>query len=98
MIPPPPNRLTEGIHDKSGGGNKYLWVITAMFLSYSIPAKGVVVETGVLHQCYPFLPARGHIGAIVLIQILPKEGCVRTRGAIRWFKTSMHRCSGLVVH
>lgn len=45
-----------------------------MFLSYSVPAEGVVVEARVLHQRYPFLPARGHIGAVVLVQIFPEEG------------------------
>lgn len=45
-----------------------------MFLSYSIPAEGVIVEARVLHQRYPLPPARGHIGAVVLIQILSKEG------------------------
>lgn len=69
---------------------KYLRVVTAVFLSYSVPAEGVVVEAWVLHQCYPFLPARGHIGAIVLIQILPKEGWVRNRWAIWSFLSSMH--------
>lgn len=58
----------------SGGGYKYLLVVTAVLLACSVPAQGVVVEAGVFHQRYPLLPARGHIRAIVLIQILPKEG------------------------
>lgn len=52
----------------------YLRVVTAVLFSDSVPAEGVVVEAWVFHQCHPFLPARGHIGAIVLVQILPKEG------------------------
>lgn len=50
-----------------------LRVLCAMLFSDSIPAQCVVVETRVLHQCYPFSPARRNIRAIVLIQILPKE-------------------------
>lgn len=59
---------------RSGGGYQYLRVVTAVLLAYSVPAEGVVVEARVLHQRYPLLPARGHIRAVVLIQILPKEG------------------------
>lgn len=58
----------------TGGAYKYLWVVAAVLLAYSVPAEGVVVKARVLHQRYPFLPARGHIRAVVLIQILPKEG------------------------
>lgn len=45
-----------------------------MLLSHAVPAEGVVVEAGVLHQRYPLLPARGHIGAVVLVQVLPEKG------------------------
>lgn len=48
-----------------------------MLLQDSISAQGVVIEARVLHQCYPLLPSRWHIGAIVFIQIFPKEGCKR---------------------
>lgn len=61
--------------------HKYLHVVAAVFLSYSIPAERVVVESRVLHECDPFFPARGNIGAIVLVQILSKKGCVRNRWA-----------------
>lgn len=53
---------------------KHLRVVAAVLLAYSVPAKRVVVEARVLHQRYPLLPARGHIRAIVLVQVLPKEG------------------------
>lgn len=53
---------------------KHLGVVAAVLLSHAVPAEGVVVEAGVLHQCYPLLPARGHVGAVVLVQILPEEG------------------------
>lgn len=58
----------------SGGVYKHLEVVAAVLLADSVPAEGVVVEAGVLHQRYPLLPARGHIRAVVLVQILPKEG------------------------
>lgn len=54
--------------------SKHLGIVAAVLLSHAVPAQGVVVEAGVLHQCYPLLPARGHIGAVVLVQILPEEG------------------------
>lgn len=52
----------------------YLGVLRSMLLTDAISAEGVVVETGVLHQRYPFSPSRGHIGAVILIQIFAKEG------------------------
>lgn len=58
----------------SGVLHKYPSVVAAVFLSYSISAEGVVVESWVLHQRNPFLPARGYIRAIVLIQIFSKKG------------------------
>jgi len=52
----------------------YLGVDAAVFLSRSVAAEGVVVEARVLHQRDPLLPARGHVGAVVLVQIFTKEG------------------------
>lgn len=54
--------------------SKHLGIVAAVLLTHAVPAEGVVVEAGVLHQCYPLLPARGHIRAVVLVQILPEEG------------------------
>lgn len=59
---------------KTADNLRILW---AMLFSDPVPAQCVVVETRVLHQCYPFSPARRHIRAIILIQILPKKGCNR---------------------
>ena len=52
----------------------HLGVLLAMLLANAISAEGVVVETRVLHQCQPLPPSRGHIGAIILIQVLSEEG------------------------
>lgn len=62
--------------------HQYLPVITAVFLSHSISAEGVVVKARIFHQRHPLLPSRGHVGAIVLIQILSKKGWVGKMQAI----------------
>lgn len=59
---------------KQKTNSKHLAIVAAVLLSHAVPAEGVVVEAGVLHQRYPLFPARGHIGAVVLIKILSEEG------------------------
>ena len=58
------------------GGEPDLGVVPAVLLADSVPAERVVVEAGVLDQSHPLTPAGGHVGAVVLVQVLPEEGWV----------------------
>lgn len=44
-----------------------------MLLLHSIPAERVVIKAGVFKEADPLLPARGHVGAVVFIKVLPEE-------------------------
>ena len=44
-----------------------------MLLLHPVPTERVVIEAGVFKEAHPFLPAWGHVGAVVLIQVLSEE-------------------------
>lgn len=70
------NHQTNGAWRGNSGGD--LLVVEAVLLPDAIPAQGVVVEAGVLHQPHPLSPSGRHVGAVVFIQVLPEEGCAAT--------------------
>lgn len=65
----PPKPGTEA----PGTRRAYLGVIEAVFLLHPVPTERVVIETGVFKEADPLLPARWHIGAVVLVKVLPEE-------------------------
>lgn len=44
-----------------------------MLLLHPVPAERVVIKTGVFKKADPLLPARRHVGTVVLIKILSEE-------------------------
>lgn len=55
------------------GWGTHLGVVKAVLLLHSIPAERVVIKAGVFKEADPLLPARGHVGAVVFIKVLPEE-------------------------
>lgn len=53
----------------------YLGVVCAMLLLVTISTNGVIIEAGIFDQSEPFAPPRWDVGAIVLIEVFPKEAC-----------------------
>lgn len=52
-----------------------LRVLRAVLLADAVAAQRVVVEAAVLHQAQPLPPAGRHVRPVVLVQVLPEEGC-----------------------
>lgn len=55
------------------GCRAYLGVVKAVFLLHPVPTERVVIKAGVFKEADPLLPARWHVGTVVLIQVLPEE-------------------------
>lgn len=55
------------------GGRTHLGVVEAMLFLHPVPTQRVVIKAGVLKEADPLLPAGRHVGAIVLVQVLPEE-------------------------
>ena len=53
----------------------YLGILGTVFLLVPVPTDGVIIEAGIFDQSDPFAPPRWDVAAIVLIEVLAKEGC-----------------------
>lgn len=53
----------------------YLGIISTVFLLVPIPTDSVIIEAGIFDQSNPFSPPRWNVAAIVLVEVLAKEGC-----------------------
>lgn len=53
----------------------YLGIICTVLLLVPVPTDGVIIETGIFDQPHPFTPPRWDVGAVILIEVLPKESC-----------------------
>lgn len=51
-----------------------------MFLLVTIPTDSVIIEAGIFYQSNPFTPPRWDVAAIVLIEVLAEEACMREKG------------------
>lgn len=56
-------------------GETYLGIVCAVLLLVAVPADGVIVETGIFDQSDPLTPPRRNVAAVVLVEVLAKEGC-----------------------
>lgn len=79
-------------------GRTHLGVLGAVLLLHPVPAERVVIKAGVFKEADPLLPARRHVGAIVLIQVLPEESWRgrRTRGEKAGAKASSTHHSAIM--
>lgn len=59
----------------------YLGVVGTVLLLVTIPTNGVIIEAGIFDQSDPFAPPRWDVGAVVLVEVFPKETCRKKRMA-----------------
>lgn len=67
-------------------GETYLGIVRAVLLLVAVPADGVIVETGIFDQSDPLAPPRRNVAAVVLVEVLAKEGCkveTKQEGGVR---------------
>lgn len=50
-----------------------------MFLLVTVSTDSIIIEAGIFDQSNPFAPPRWNVAAIVLVEVLAKEGCGKRR-------------------
>lgn len=56
-----------------GEGTAYRGIVRTVLLLHPVPAERVIIKSGVFNQSDPLLPARRHVGPVVLIEVFSEE-------------------------
>lgn len=73
----PAMRLRQSGEKKPAG--TYLGVVRAVLLLVAVPTDCVIIEAGIFDESHPLAPPRRNVAAVVLVQVLPEEGCEEPR-------------------
>lgn len=72
----------------------YLGILCPVLFLVAVPTDGVIIETGIFDQPHPLAPPRRDVAAVVLVEVLPEEGCgsVGVRGEGNMKEGDKHGC------